>query len=201
MLAVLLGDAGGRPRHADRHTRPRRLGALLRHAADDRAAGDGARLAATVRPGQPIPQAVRRSAAARHATIRFIRRRASSCCSACSTARWSSCWCAPACASCRASWSRRRAAGGAGWFTVLVTIVLPLMTPSIMAAAALAFVSCVGNFGIPAFLGIPANYLVLPTLDLSAAGRRRSGRARRGRVPVGADRRHRHGRHSRPGRR
>ncbi|RNJ42129.1 ABC transporter permease [Mesorhizobium erdmanii] len=55
-------------------------------------------------------------------------------------------------------------AGGAGWSTVLATIVLPLMTPSIMAAAALAFVSCVGNFGIPAFLGIPANYLVLPTL-------------------------------------
>lgn len=55
-------------------------------------------------------------------------------------------------------------AGGAGWFSVLATIVLPLMTPSIMAAAALAFVSCVGNFGIPAFLGIPANYLVLPTL-------------------------------------
>ncbi|NGO51943.1 ABC transporter permease [Allomesorhizobium camelthorni] len=55
-------------------------------------------------------------------------------------------------------------AGGADWFTVLCTIVLPLMTPSIMAAAALAFVSCVGNFGIPAFLGIPANYLVLPTL-------------------------------------
>jgi iron(III) transport system permease protein len=55
-------------------------------------------------------------------------------------------------------------AAGADWFTVLVTIVLPLMTPSIMAAAALAFVSCVGNFGIPAFLGIPANYLVLPTL-------------------------------------
>ncbi|OQM77279.1 ABC transporter permease [Manganibacter manganicus] len=55
-------------------------------------------------------------------------------------------------------------AGGAGWFTVLTTVVLPLMTPSIVAAAALAFVSCVGNFGIPAFLGIPANYLVLPTL-------------------------------------
>src|SRR5690606_12612913 len=55
-------------------------------------------------------------------------------------------------------------AGGAGPFTVLRTVVLPLMTPSIMAAAALAFVSCVGNFGIPAFLGIPANYLVLPTL-------------------------------------
>lgn len=55
-------------------------------------------------------------------------------------------------------------AGGADWFTVLRTVVLPLMTPSIVAAAALAFVSCVGNFGIPAFLGIPANYLVLPTL-------------------------------------
>lgn len=53
---------------------------------------------------------------------------------------------------------------GAGRLMVLRTIVLPLMTPSIIGAAALAFVSCVGNFGIPAFLGIPANYLVLPTL-------------------------------------
>ncbi|WP_244510416.1 ABC transporter permease [Microvirga guangxiensis] len=55
-------------------------------------------------------------------------------------------------------------AGGAGRWTVLRTIVLPLMTPSIIGASALVFVSCVGNFGIPAFLGIPANYLVLPTL-------------------------------------
>lgn len=53
---------------------------------------------------------------------------------------------------------------GAGKWAVLYTIILPLMTPSIIGAAALAFVSCVGNFGIPAFLGIPANYLVLPTL-------------------------------------
>ncbi|WP_417426923.1 ABC transporter permease [Hoeflea sp.] len=53
---------------------------------------------------------------------------------------------------------------GAGRFTVLRTIILPLMMPSIIGAAALTFVSCVGNFGIPAFLGIPANYLVLPTL-------------------------------------
>lgn len=53
---------------------------------------------------------------------------------------------------------------GAGKWTVLRTIILPLMTPSIIGAAALAFVSCVGNFGIPAFLGIPSNYLVLPTL-------------------------------------
>ena len=53
---------------------------------------------------------------------------------------------------------------GAGRITVLRTVILPLMTPSIIGATALAFVSCVGNFGIPAFLGIPANYLVLPTL-------------------------------------
>lgn len=55
-------------------------------------------------------------------------------------------------------------AGGASRWTVLRTIILPLMTPSIIGASALVFVSCVGNFGIPAFLGIPANYLVLPTL-------------------------------------
>ena len=53
---------------------------------------------------------------------------------------------------------------GAGRWTVVGTIILPLMTPSIIGATALAFVSCVGNFGIPAFLGIPAGYLVLPTL-------------------------------------
>ena len=55
-------------------------------------------------------------------------------------------------------------AGGARPFFVIRTIVLPLMTPSIVGASALTFVSCIGNFGIPAFLGIPANYLVLPTL-------------------------------------
>ena len=53
---------------------------------------------------------------------------------------------------------------GAGKWMVLRSIILPLMTPSIIGAAALTFVSCVGNFGIPAFLGIPSNYLVLPTL-------------------------------------
>ena len=53
---------------------------------------------------------------------------------------------------------------GAGKWLVLRTIILPLMMPALIGAAALTFVSCVGNFGIPAFLGIPANYLVLPTL-------------------------------------
>ena len=55
-------------------------------------------------------------------------------------------------------------AGGAGPFTILRTIVLPLMTPPLVAGIALCFVSCLGNFGIPALLGIPGNYLVLPTL-------------------------------------
>ncbi|HEX3631684.1 MAG TPA: iron ABC transporter permease [Casimicrobiaceae bacterium] len=55
-------------------------------------------------------------------------------------------------------------AAGAKPLTILRTIVLPLMTPPLVAGIALCFVSCLGNFGIPAFLGIPGNYLVLPTL-------------------------------------
>src|SRR5262245_15258871 len=55
-------------------------------------------------------------------------------------------------------------AAGASPLMVLRTIVLPLMTPPLVAGVALTFVSCLGNFGIPALLGIPANYLVLPTL-------------------------------------
>ena len=54
--------------------------------------------------------------------------------------------------------------GGAGPLTVMRTIVLPLMTPPVLAGVALCFVSCLGNFGIPALLGIPGNYVVLPTL-------------------------------------
>jgi iron(III) transport system permease protein len=55
-------------------------------------------------------------------------------------------------------------AGGAKPRTVVRTIVVPLMTPPLLAGVALCFVSCLGNFGIPALLGIPGNYLVLPTL-------------------------------------
>ena len=54
--------------------------------------------------------------------------------------------------------------GGAGPLRVIRTIVLPLMKPPLLAGVALCFVSCLGNFGIPALLGIPGNYLVLPTL-------------------------------------
>jgi iron(III) transport system permease protein len=54
--------------------------------------------------------------------------------------------------------------GGAPPLTIVRTIVLPLMTPPLLAGVALCFVSCLGNFGIPALLGIPGNYVVLPTL-------------------------------------
>lgn len=62
---------------------------------------------------------------------------------------------------------------GARPVAVLRTIVLPVVRPYVVAAAALAFVSGVGNFGIPALLGMPVNYLTLPTLiyqDLSSFG-------------------------------
>ena len=55
-------------------------------------------------------------------------------------------------------------AAGAGPMRVLGTIVLPLLRPYLIAGMALAFVSGVGNFGIPALLGMPANYLTLATL-------------------------------------
>jgi iron(III) transport system permease protein len=62
---------------------------------------------------------------------------------------------------------------GARPSVVLLRVIWPLVTPALAAGTALAFVSCIGNFGIPAFLGIPANYLVLPTLiyrELSGFG-------------------------------
>ena len=62
---------------------------------------------------------------------------------------------------------------GAKPIGVLRTIVLPVVRPYVVAAAALAFVSGIGNFGIPALLGMPVNYLTLPTLiyqDLSSFG-------------------------------
>ncbi len=55
-------------------------------------------------------------------------------------------------------------AAGARPLRVVATIVLPLMLPAIIAGGGLAFVSAIGNFGIPAFLGIPAGYTVLVTL-------------------------------------
>ncbi|WP_447555166.1 ABC transporter permease [Vreelandella sp. EE22] len=43
-------------------------------------------------------------------------------------------------------------------------IVLPVTRSGWVAGAAMAFIASLGNFGIPAMLGIPAGYYVLPTL-------------------------------------
>ncbi len=53
---------------------------------------------------------------------------------------------------------------GASPSRMLRRIVLPLLAPTLIAAYALAFVSALGNFGIPALLGIPARYTTLPVL-------------------------------------
>lgn len=55
-------------------------------------------------------------------------------------------------------------AGGAGNFRIFRTIILPLLGPALMAGATLAFVSAIGNFGVPALLGIPGRFTVLTTL-------------------------------------
>ncbi|WP_312269785.1 iron ABC transporter permease [Pseudescherichia sp.] len=51
---------------------------------------------------------------------------------------------------------------GASLWRVLIDIVLPLCRTALWAGAAIAFVSALGNFGIPAMLGIPISYFVLP---------------------------------------
>lgn len=56
---------------------------------------------------------------------------------------------------------------GASPRRALFDIILPLSLPGLIAGAAIAFVSGVGNFGIPAILGIPASIFTLPTLIYS----------------------------------
>jgi len=53
---------------------------------------------------------------------------------------------------------------GAGTARIAAEVIAPILWPSIAAALALAFVSALGNFGIPAILGIGERYYVLPTL-------------------------------------
>lgn len=53
---------------------------------------------------------------------------------------------------------------GAGPATITARIIIPVLRPQIVAAGLIAFVAGVGNFGIPALLGLPVNYLTLPTL-------------------------------------
>jgi iron(III) transport system permease protein len=53
---------------------------------------------------------------------------------------------------------------GASRTAVILRIVLPLLRGHLIAAGVLCFVAAIGNFGIPALLGLPVNYLTLPTL-------------------------------------
>ena len=53
---------------------------------------------------------------------------------------------------------------GARGFRVWWQIIVPLSLPSLAAGIAITFVTALGNFGIPAMLGIPAGYETLPTL-------------------------------------
>ena len=81
---------------------------------------------------------------------------------------------------------------GAHPMRIVTDHLLPLLRPHLVSAALLAFVAGIGNFGIPALLGAPVNYLTLPVLiyrRLSSFGTehpRRCGGARPSR------RRHRH---------
>jgi iron(III) transport system permease protein len=53
---------------------------------------------------------------------------------------------------------------GANPLAILTRIVLPLLGPHIFAAGLLVLVAGIGNFGIPALLGLPVNITTLPTL-------------------------------------
>jgi iron(III) transport system permease protein len=53
---------------------------------------------------------------------------------------------------------------GARQIQVWGHMILPLTRSGLIAGGAMAFISSLGNFGIPAMLGIPAGYFVLPTL-------------------------------------
>ena len=56
---------------------------------------------------------------------------------------------------------------GASLSRVAREITIPLITPSIVAGALLAFVATISNFGIPALIGLPAHYAVLTTVIYS----------------------------------
>jgi iron(III) transport system permease protein len=53
---------------------------------------------------------------------------------------------------------------GAHPFRILADHLMPLLRPHLVSAGLLAFVAGIGNFGIPALLGAPVNYLTLPVL-------------------------------------
>ncbi len=54
--------------------------------------------------------------------------------------------------------------GGAGPWTVLRTVTLPLLRLPLLAAGVLVFVSAVGSFAVPQVLGTPAGFATMSTL-------------------------------------
>lgn len=53
---------------------------------------------------------------------------------------------------------------GAGTWTTLRTVTLPLVRPALLSAFTLTFVSNLGDFGIPALIGSPARFETLATM-------------------------------------
>lgn len=53
---------------------------------------------------------------------------------------------------------------GASPIRIALRVILPLALPATLAGATLAFTAAVGNFGVPALLGIPGRFTVLTTL-------------------------------------
>lgn len=53
---------------------------------------------------------------------------------------------------------------GADNFKIISKVISPLMLTYLIVGSSLAFIASIGNFGIPALLGIPGKYLVLTTL-------------------------------------
>jgi len=63
---------------------------------------------------------------------------------------------------------------GAGPLTIIGRVILPVTRLNILSAILLAFVAGVGNFGIPALLGLPVGVITLPTMvyrQLASFGR------------------------------
>ncbi|WP_324716724.1 iron ABC transporter permease [Carboxydochorda subterranea] len=56
-----------------------------------------------------------------------------------------------------------RCEGASGW-RLLLHVTLPMVRPYLAAAALLAALSALSDFGVPALLGIPSGYITLPTL-------------------------------------
>lgn len=52
---------------------------------------------------------------------------------------------------------------GAGPLQTMLRVTLPVIAPALLSSALLVFLNAAGQFGIPAVIGIPMNYEVIPT--------------------------------------